>query len=197
MIETNDSLGGRLSLLNPASLTDAQKALYDKLQDTWVRVADEGDVQATTGDGRLIGPFNPFLLHPEVTEKLSDFQATEASCTTLTPSVREAVVLITGSVWRADFELYAQVSVAKRVQLPGAAAAALARGEIPDDLGHDEKIAARVARALMTRRRVDDDLYREAERLFGAIGLYDIIAVMGVYETVCSMLALFEVPAPS
>lgn len=43
---------------------------------------------------------------------------------------------------------------------------------------------------------VDDDLYREAERLFGSTGLFDIAAVMGVYQTVCSMLALFEVPAP-
>jgi 4-carboxymuconolactone decarboxylase len=39
-------------------------------------------------------------------------------------------------------------------------------------------------------------LYRQGEQAFGAKGLFDIIAVMGVYQTVCSALALFEVPAP-
>jgi 4-carboxymuconolactone decarboxylase len=42
----------------------------------------------------------------------------------------------------------------------------------------------------------DYELYQDTESAFGAKGLFDIAAVMGVYHTVCTMLTLFEVPAP-
>jgi 4-carboxymuconolactone decarboxylase len=194
--DPNRALGGRLPLFDPAHLTDAQKTLFDTLQASWIKFADAKGVRATTDDGRLIGPFNPFLLHPEITAKLSDLQVAEAAHTTLSPRVREVVVIMTGAVWRADYELYAQLNVARGTGLSDATVAALASGAIPEDLGDDETIAARVALDLLTRHRIDDDLYRAAKQAFGPTGLYDITAVMGVYQTVCSMLALFEVPAP-
>ena len=65
------------------------------------------------------------------------------------------------------------------------------------DLSDHEKIAARLARQLSTRHRVNDELYREAEQAFGRTGLFDIAALMGLYHTVCTALTLFEVPAPN
>ena len=193
----SQDLGGRLPLADPATLTRPQRDLFDKLQSTWVAYADTLGVQATTEDGRLIGPFNAFLLHPEVTAKLSEFQAAEATNTTLTPRVREVVIIVVGAVWRADYELYAQIDVARKAGLSDDVITALADGDIPEDLSDHEKLAARVARELATRHRIDDELYREAEEAFGPKGLFDIMAVMGVYQTVCSLLALFEVPAPT
>lgn len=101
----NRPLGGRPPLLDPAQRTDAQRTLFDRLQATWIKFAGEKEGQATTEDGRLIGPFNPFLLHPEVTAKLSDLQATEVGLTTLSPRAREVVVIMTGAVRLADYEL--------------------------------------------------------------------------------------------
>lgn len=196
MQDSPKSLGGRLPLFDPERLTDAQEALFNQLQSTWIKFAGEKGVQATTDDGRLIGPFNPFLLHPQITKKLSDLQVAEVTHTTLSPRVREVVIIMTGAIWRADYELYAQLNVARSTGLSDEVIAMLSEGVIPDDLGREEKIAARVAHSLMTQHCVDEDLYREAEHAFGSTGLYDITAVMGVYQTVCSMLALFEVPAP-
>lgn len=197
MTEPAQSLGGRLPLADPGTLPNAKQKLFEQLKKTWVAYATEIGVQATTEDGRLIGPFNAFLLHPEVTEKLSEFQAAEATHTTLSPRVREVVIIVVGAVWRAEYELYAQINVARKTGLSDHAICTLAEGGIPDDLNDQEKIAARLAHQLATRHRVDDELYRQAEQAFGATGLFDIAAVMGVYHTVCSMLALFEVPAPS
>ena len=197
MTEPSQSLGGRPPLADPAALTGAQRDLFETLKATWVVYADKWGVRATTEDGRLIGPFNAFLLHPEITEKLSAFQAAEAAHTTLPPRVREVVIIMVGAVWSADYELYAQTNVARQAGLSDHAIKTLASGGIPDELSDHEKIAARLALALSTRHRVDDDLYREAEQAFGKTGLFDMTAVMGVYHTVCSMLALFEIPAPS
>lgn len=196
MTNPSQSLGGRLPLADPATLTSAQQDLFETLKATWVVYANKLGVQATTKDGRLIGPFNAFLLHPEVTAKLSEFQAAEATHTTLPPRVREVVIIVVGAVWRADYELYAQGPVARKAGLSDQAITALVNGGIPEDLSDHEKLAARLARELSTSHRVGDELYLEAERAFGRKGLFDMVAVMGVYHTVCSALALFEVPAP-
>jgi 4-carboxymuconolactone decarboxylase len=73
---------------------------------------------------------------------------------------------------------------------------ALSGGSIPEGLGEHEELAARLTHALAARHHIDDELYQEAESAFGAKGLFDVAAVMGVYHTVCTMLTLFEVPAP-
>jgi 4-carboxymuconolactone decarboxylase len=196
MTKPSQTLGGRLPLADPATLTSAQRDLFEALKATWGAYANKLGVQVTTEDGRLIGPFNTFLLHPEVAEKLGEFQAAEATHTTLPSQVREVVIIVVGAVWGADYELYAQMNVAREAGLSSHAITALANGGIPEDLSDHEKIAARLARELSTRHRVGDELYREAEQAFGRTGLFDIVAVMGVYHTVCMALTLFEVPAP-
>lgn len=197
MTNVDQGLGGRLPLLDPATLNKAQRNLYEAFQKSWVKFADKIGVRAMTDDGQMIGPFNFFLLHPEVTAKLSDFQDAEEANTTLPKRVREVVIITVGAVWGADYELYARGHAAREAGLSESALNTLKAGQIPDDLSQEEKIAARLARALATRHRVDDDLYHAAEQAFGRTGLFDIVAVMGVYQTVCSGLALFEVPSPN
>lgn len=196
MTNSSQSLGGRLPLADPVRLTGAQRDLYNSLNSTWVAYANELGVQAKTEDGRLIGPFNAFLLHPELTSKLWEFQKAEAANTTLPARVREVVIIAVGAVWGADYELYAQISVGRKAGLSADAITTLTNGDVPQDLSDHEKVAVRLTRELSIRHRVDDELYREAEEAFGRTGLFDIIAVIGVYQTVCSALALFEVPAP-
>jgi hypothetical protein len=97
--------------------------------------------------------------------------------------VREVVIIAVGAVWGADYELYAHRAVARTAGLSEDAVTALADGRIPDDLSEHEKIAARVAHELSTRRRVDDKLYRAAEKAFGTTGLFDIAALTGQYRS--------------
>jgi hypothetical protein len=46
----------------------------------------------TTSDGRLIGPFNSFLLHPPVASACLQFWSAVQSNTSLSPRVREVVM---------------------------------------------------------------------------------------------------------
>ena len=194
--ESARSLGGRLPLADPATLDPAQRELYDQLIGSWVVFTDKLGIQSTTEDGHLIGPFNALLLRPEVTAKLLEFQAAEATNTALSPSVREVVIIVLGAVYRADYELYAHKIVARSVGLADEHVLALARGEIPEYLGEHEKLAARLTHAMATRHHIDEELYQQAVSAFGAKGLFDLVSVMGVYHTVCTLLTLFEVPAP-
>ena len=197
MTKPSQNLGGRLPLADPATLTGAQRDLFNALKATWEPLSSGAGVQMTTADGRLIGPYNTFLLHPEMAAKFSEFQAGEKAHTTLSPRVREVVIVAVGAVWGADYELYAHTTLARNAGLSEHAVATLANGGIPDDLSEQEKIAAHLTRQLSTRHRVDDELYREAEKAFGTTGLFDIAALIGQYHTVCAALTLFEVPAPN
>jgi len=197
MTKPSHTLGGRLPLADPATLTGAQRDLFEALKAAWEPLSNKAGIQMTTADGRLIGPYNTFLLHPEVAAKFSEFQAAEATYTTLSPRVREVVIVAVGAVWGADYELYAHTTLARNAGLSEHAVTTLANGGIPDDLSEHEKIAAHLTSQLSTRHRVDDELYREAEKAFGATGLFDIAALIGQYHTVCAALTLFEVPAPN
>jgi 4-carboxymuconolactone decarboxylase len=196
MTKPNETLGGRLPLSDPATLTSAQRELFERVKATRLPWAEEAGFQVTTVDGRLIGPFNSFLLRPEVADKYLDFTAAAATHRSLSPQVREVVIVAVGAVWDADYELYAHTTLARQAGLSDEAVTTLRNGGIPEELGEDEKIAARVARELSTRHRIDDELYRAAEKTFGTMGLFDIAVLIGQYHTVCTLLTLFEVPAP-
>jgi len=119
MTESTESLGGRLPLADPGTLTGARRDLYESLKTTWVAYAEELGVQATTEDGRLIGPFNAMLLHPEVAVKLNEFQAAEAKNTTLPPRIRELVIIAVGAVWLAGYAVTLNYFVPKIEKLSG------------------------------------------------------------------------------
>jgi 4-carboxymuconolactone decarboxylase len=197
MTKPSNTLGGRLPLADPAALTGAQRELFNTANATQVPWANEAGFQATTADGRLIGPYNSFLLHPEVAAKILEFSAADKTHTTLSKRVHEVVIVAVGAVWGADYELYAHTTLARNAGLSEHAVTTLANGGIPDELSEHEKIAAHLTRQLSTRHRVDDELYREAEKAFGTTGLFDIVALIEQYHTVCAALTLFEVPAPN
>ncbi|GGP02219.1 hypothetical protein GCM10012278_08580 [Nonomuraea glycinis] len=160
--------------------------------------ANDAGFRIRTDDGRLIGPFNTFLRHPEIALRFLGFAAAESGHTSLSDRVREVVIVAVGAVWgkNAQYELYAHKILACRLGLSPDLIEALGNGEVPDRLSDDEKLAARVARQLLVEHRLDDDLYHAAEEEFGQQGLYDIGAVMGQYQTVCTLLTMFQVPAP-
>jgi 4-carboxymuconolactone decarboxylase len=171
MTVESEILGGRLPLTDPTALAGAQRELFDVMMATMVPSAPSAGFRSTTGDGRLIGPFNPFLLNPAVASKFLDLQFAEQSQTSLFERVRQVVILAVGAPWGADYELHAHSAVARKAGISEDAVRVLASGGLPDDLREHEKIAARVALQLSTKHRIDDGLYREAEQVFGRQGL--------------------------
>jgi 4-carboxymuconolactone decarboxylase len=196
MTKPSQTLGGRLPLADPTKLTDAQRQLVNAMNATQVPWAHAAGFEVTNADGQMIGPYNSFLLDPEVGAKVLELSAAQKN-TTLSRRVREVVIIAVGAVWGADYELYAHCALARNAGFSEHAVTTLANGGIPDDLDEHETIAARLARELSSNHRVDDELYRAAEKAFGATGLFDIVALMGQYHLVCCALNLFEVPAPS
>jgi 4-carboxymuconolactone decarboxylase len=192
-----DDLGGRLPLYDGEALNAKQKDLYDWLMNVAVPWAGDANFEASTEAGRLIGPFNAALLTPAISSAFIDLAVAEQKNTSLSKRSREVIILTVGAVWQAPYELYAHSAVARHVGLSGDAVRTLADGGLPKDLTAAEVVVHRVARALSLEHRLDDSLYREAEALLGAAGIVETATLTGIYHTVCAILNVFEIPAPS
>jgi 4-carboxymuconolactone decarboxylase len=92
-----ETLGGRLPLLDPSTLSIAQKETYERLNRTWIRWASGVPFQSKLDDGRLIGPFNPILFSPAISSSFLDLQETEQKNTSLSQRVRQVVILAVGA----------------------------------------------------------------------------------------------------
>src|SRR5258708_18587068 len=116
MTAHTEKLVGRLALLDPLTLSAAQKEIYDRISATFVSWSDRINFQSATDDGRLIGPFNPILFSPGISSSCLDLHDAEEERTSLDERVRQVVILAVGAVWRSDYELYAHSAAARKAE---------------------------------------------------------------------------------
>jgi 4-carboxymuconolactone decarboxylase len=192
MSNSDDALGGRLPLAERSALSEPQQQLYDSMTRSW----DGLGFASKTSDGRSIGIFNPLLQSPVIAGSFLRFQAVEQENTSVTPQVRQVVILAVGAVWRSAYELYAHSAVARSAGLPDQVVQELAAGQMPGELSAAEQAAWRFTHQLTTQRRVEQPVYDQAHAVFGAQGITDMLFLIGAYQTVCGILSAFEIPAP-
>jgi 4-carboxymuconolactone decarboxylase len=191
-----DDLGGRLPLLVEGDLSAAQKQLYQRMRTHQVPWSDRHNIEGMTVGGRLIGPYNPLLYSPGVGTGFLDFEAAEDQSTSLDERTRQVVILSVGSVWQADYEIYAHTAVAHQAGLPDEAIEALRNGQPANQLTDKEKLAQAYALQLTSAHCVDATLYGKAESAFGRQGLVDITLLVGRYLTISALLNGFDIPRP-
>jgi len=196
MSSTGDALGGRLPLADRSTMSESQLQLYDRMTKSVVPWSEHAGFASQNSTGRFIGPFNPALHSPIICGSFLDFQACEEENSSLTPRVRQVVILTVGAVWQSAYELYAHSAVARSAGLPDLVVRALAAGEMPGELSTAEQTAWHFTHQLTTRRRVEQPAYDQAHAHFGAQGITDMLSLIGAYQTVCGILNAFEIPAP-
>jgi len=191
------TLGGRLPLLDPNKLEGDKKKLYELLDSTLVSWATASGFKGKTQDGKLIGPFNPNLYSVGITPAFLQLVQAESKNTSLDKRVHEVVILSTGAVWKSSYELYAHSAIARKAGIAEIAIQALVEGKGSELLSPKEQVAHQFARQLASEHRVDPDLYREAESMFGQTGLVEMIYLIGIYLLTSAMLNAFEITAPA
>lgn len=98
MPDESQHLGGRIALFAPDDLTGQQRKVYDVIDQQMVPWAEKAGFKVKLPDGRLVGPFNPILLSPEMGEAFLTLQAVEGKHSSLSPRVRQVVILTVGAV---------------------------------------------------------------------------------------------------
>jgi 4-carboxymuconolactone decarboxylase len=189
-------MSSRLPSLKPEDLDEAQRKLYNNLVANEVPWADRSAVRAISPDGSLLGPFNPLLFSPILgAAQVGVFRADKSS-SSLPPRVHEIIVLTVGAAWNSEYELYAHSAVAKLAGLPDPVIDALVSGQPPDLQSEQEASAYAFTWQLTHKHRIDADTYARAEQAFGYKGLVDMVMLIGLYFTTCSIINAFEVPVP-
>ena len=108
----------------------------------------------------------------------------------------EVAILVEAREWRAEFEWWAHVRLARRAGVGAEVIAAIQDEREPVFSDAGEEIAWRFSRELLTRRRVSAATYRAARERFGENGVMELVTLLGYYTLVSMTLNAFEVPLP-
>jgi 4-carboxymuconolactone decarboxylase len=147
-------------------------------------------------DGALEGPFNAFLLQPQLGHALQAVGSAVRYQTALPDRAREIAILVVAVHWDSDFEWYAHEAIGRHVGLTDDELSAIRSGA-DDVLPEAERLLARTTRLLAADGDLDDAAYGEAVALLGEAGLFELLTLVGYYATLALQLRVFRVTAPT
>lgn len=184
----------RLPLLAPESLTKEQKPLYADMR-RGIEQNFKGFI-AIDGEGRLIGPWNPWLHYPQWGGPVWELVKALSASPKLPRPVREVTILVTGAKFHSAYEIYAHVLAAELRGLSDETIATIVAGQRPSVLTDQETVAYDLASALVGGSVLPQIVYRRACEAFGADGVAEFIYLVGLYCSVSVVLNGFDVPLP-
>ena len=189
-------LGGRLPLLEPGQLDGEQNKVYEQVDSTLIPWAKESGFQAKAAGGALLGPFNAMLYSPELAAGQNAYLQAEREHSSLSPLLREVVILTVGAIWKAAYELYAHRAVAAKQGLSEKDINSLCAGDPPMEAGPEAIMAHRFVHAIVKTHVIAQTIYEEALAVFGHRKLVDMVHLASLYMGTSAMLNAFAVPTP-
>lgn len=181
----------RLTKLAPASLDPDQRAVYDAVAGG-PRAAGPQLFRLVDDEGGLEGPFNAFLLQPRLGLALQAVGRAVRYETTLSDRAREVAILVVAAMRDSAFERHAHEAVGRHVGLSDADLEAVAGGRY-DDLPDDVRLVGRLAHQLLATGDLDDEAYAEAVEALGRPQLFELLTLVGYYDTLALQLRVFRV----
>ena len=179
----------RLPMLHRDELDEDGKELWDHI----VSTRPKGIVDK---DGALRGPFNPWVYAPEVGRRTADLGAHLRFGVSVERRLLELAIITTGAHWKAEFEWWAHVPMAREHGVSEPVIEAIGRGETPSFDHDDERIVYAVATQLSATGHIDESTYREAQALLGDRGIVELVTLCGYYVLVSFTLNAFDIGLP-
>ncbi len=184
----------RLPPIPPSDLDAEQRDLFDTFT---AGIAKQfRGFQTAREDGALLAPFNPWLHKPRIGRAVWELTEAVSACDTLPENARQVAILATGARYKAAYELYAHVQVARDKGLAEDKIATIAAGQRPADLSPDEAAVYDAATALNAGGVLPRPVYDRVHGPFRPRGIAELIHLVGLYAMVCTTLNGFDVPVP-
>lgn len=181
---------GRLEPMYPQELDEGRRRLYEAIT-KGPRAA--GRHFPLTGEhGELRGPFNAFLLSPELGGVLQELGAAVRYRSSLTPRAREIAILLVAAHWDCAYERFAHERVGRSVGITEAELADLRGGVVPELDDAYERACAHLVRA-MTRGDVDEGVWETWVPVVGEATVFELTTLVGYYSTLALQLRVFRV----
>jgi alkylhydroperoxidase family enzyme len=185
------AISGRLGLALRGELTGEQRALRSRILDN--RSSDLDRIAPDGRDGVLDGPFGPMLLAPSLGDVLQQLGAELRFDGTLAADVREMVTLYVAGHRSSAFELFVHQRLALKEGVPGEVVDALSSGQRPADLSASEASAVDLARAILARDPISDDLFLDALTVLGPQTTFEVVVLCGYYNLIADILHVFGI----
>jgi 4-carboxymuconolactone decarboxylase len=148
---------------------------------------------SSTGIG---GPYNPMLRSPVLGQRLFDLFHYLRWETSVPTRLNEFAILIIGRQWRSQVEWFAHAPIAAKAGLSPDIIAELKASKRPSNMAEDEALVYDFVTELTTTKKVCDETFARAKKVFNDQQIVDLTAVAGNYVMVAMMLAMAEQTVP-
>jgi 4-carboxymuconolactone decarboxylase len=144
----------------------------------------------------LGGPYNPMIRSPVLGQRLYDLFYYLRWQTSVPTKLNEFAILIIGRQWRSQVEWFAHAPLAAKAGLSADILAELKEGRRPSTMAEDEALVYDFVTELTTTKKLSDETFARAKKLFNDQQIVDLTAVAGNYVMVAMMLAMAEETVP-
>jgi 4-carboxymuconolactone decarboxylase len=144
----------------------------------------------------LGGPYNPMIRSPVLGQRLYDLFYYLRWQTSVPTKLNEFAILIIGRQWRSQVEWFAHAPLAAKAGLSADILAELKEGRRPSTMAEDEALVYDFVTELTTTKKLSDETFAWAKKLFNDQQIVDLTAVAGNYVMVAMMLAMAEETVP-
>jgi 4-carboxymuconolactone decarboxylase len=172
----------RFPQLTMEQLSDAQKPLGEQI----MKVSSVG----------LGGPYNPLLRSPVLGQRIFDLFHYLRWETSVPLRLNEFAILIIGRQWRSQVEWFAHAPLAAKAGLSADIIAELKASKRPSTMAEDETVVYDFVTELTTTKKISDETFARARKIFNDQQIVDLTALAGNYVMVAMLLAMAEETVP-
>ena len=144
----------------------------------------------------LAGPYNPMMRSPVLGQRLFDLFHYLRWETSVPTRLNEFAILIIGRQWRSQVEWFAHAPLAAKAGLSPDIIAELKANKRPSKMAEDETVVYDFVTEITTTKKVSDETYARAKKVFNDQQIVDLTAVAGNYVMVAMLLTMAEETVP-
>jgi len=146
--------------------------------------------------GEVRGPFLALIHNAGLARRVQALGEQLRWKSKLPPRLLELAVLVTARRWTCQFEWFMHEKLARKAGLDERIIEAIARAQMPKDLGKEESLVHAFCLQAHTTGRVDDATFAAAKALFGLDGVLELLALNGYYSMMAMVLNSSGIPLP-
>jgi len=172
----------RFEDLSPDDYTPEQKAAADFFRETRGREPE--------------GPFKVLLRSPELLKRAQYLGAFLRYDCTLSGPLSEFAILCVARIWSNDYEWHVHMPIARKSGVSDEIIDAMRHGRRPDGMSDEQAAVFDFSTELMQNRRVSNETYARAQKLFGDRGVIDLVGLNGYYSLLAMAMNAVQMRNP-
>ncbi len=142
------------------------------------------------------GPYNPLIRSPVLGQRLFDLWHYLRWETSVPTRLNEFAILVIARQWRSQVEWFAHAPLAAKAGLSPNIIAELKANKRPSNMADDEALVYDFVSELTTTKKVSDETFARAKKVFNDQQVVDLTALAGNYVMVAMILAMAEETVP-